>query len=649
MSTDAELPDANLQPRSSARRAQNPGMRPRVELWDDTQSGEKQTPQQWRSGAQDQYQDQSRGPSQQPAVIVCTPDDEEDSVTINIDLQEEPETNSEPPDRMSGVLSILLAALLFVAAVVVVLVAKQRVHQASVLPTLPPATMTVSAAGSPALVLTPVATSTRATAPAQATAVQPPAGTATSAPKFSPTPVAPKTPGAPAATAVATVSTSAPTASAPATTAATKAPATAAVPTAAAAPATATAPQYAWYFGEGASVPPFRTTYAIYNPGAAPAKVTLTLYPETGKTVEHSLTVAAGAQASVLANDILPNSVFGAGVSSDQMVYVERTTLGDRDGTASNGMTPSKTWYFSEGQTGDDFTTWLLVLNPGSTPAALTVTYYPVEATPVIKKYTAPPSARLTIAVQADLAMGVMGIGIDSSQPVVAEYGIYFDDQKAAYGGAGISTPSKTWYIGSGNTQPGFTARIAMFNPGTNEAIVKVTLLGSKQEAVTDLYSLEPQSKDDVVINDRADEQAVAAILESDQPIVVQSISYYLSGAEAGPVAAYASSAVAALSTEWYLADVATPRDTTDPYIMLFNPGSTATKVTVAFLVEGGPTVSKTYDLAASARTTVRVSDEVTGAVVAASITSTQPIAVERVTMLRTSVGAVAATGVAAR
>jgi len=420
------------------------------------------------------------------------------------------------------------------------------------------------------------------------------------------------------------------------------------VPTTLPAAPTPAVAQYAWYFGEGASVPPFRTTYTVYNPGATPAQATLTLYPESGKTVTRTLTVAAGARIAVLANDILPNTIFGAGITSNQPIYAERMTVGDRDGTTATGMTPSKTWYFPEGQTGDDFTTWLLVLNPGASPAALTVTYYPVEAKPVVKTYTAPPGARLNIAAQADVAMAVMGIGIDSNQPIVAEYGIYFDDQKAAYGGAGIATPSKMWYVGSGNTQPGFTARLAMFNPGAKEAIVKVTLLGSKQEPVTDLYALEPKSKDDVVINDRADEQAVAAIVESDEPIVVETVSYYISGAETGPVAAYASPAIAALATDWHLADV-TSSDLYDPYIMLFNPGSAAASVKVTYVVQGAAAVSKTYDVGARGRMTVRVSDDVKGAVVAASVSSSQPIAVERLTMMRTTVGAVATTGSSGR
>jgi hypothetical protein len=79
---------------------------------------------------------------------------------------------------------------------------------------------------------------------------------------------------------------------------------------------------------------------------------------------------------------------------------------------------------------------------------------------------------------------------------------------------------------------------------------------------------------------------------------------------------------------------------------MLFNPGKTAASVTVTYAVQGAEAASKTYDLAAQGRATLRVSDEVKGkAVVAASVKSTQPIVVERMSMFRTSVGAAATAG----
>ena len=549
---------------------------------------------------------------------------------INIDLQDDPESGDQPPDRLSSLLSLLLAVLIFVAVVVVLLVARQRVQQAALLKPTP--TVAAKATASPSLAMTPPP-GTRLPGATQAA------------------PVAPTNTRA-AATGVVTTTAPLPTSqpTSPVQTPAT--PQLAPPPTATVTPAAVSSPAaeaLQWYFGEGASVSPFRTWYAVFNPGSQAAKVTLSLYPETGKAIERTLTVAPGTQSRVLANDILPKSVFGAGVTSDRPVYVERMTVGDRDGTTSSGLKPATTWYFPEGQTDEDFTTWLLALNPSSTPAALTVSYYPVGGKPVVKTYTAAPTARLTIDVRKDVPAGVIGIVVESSQPIVVEHSIYFDDQKAAYGGPGLTAPSKTWYLGSGNTQVGFTARVAIFNPNKEPAVVKATLLGSKQQAVSDLYSIEPMSKDDIVLNDRADEQLVAVVLESDKPVLAQMVTYYLSGGESGPVAAYSSPALAAAARQWYLADMA-PESAYDSYIMIFNPATIPASVSVAYIVQGGEQVSKAYDLPGSGRLTLRASDEVKDKLVAAaSVRATQPVVVERVTMFRTTVGATSSAGMPAQ
>ncbi len=561
-------------------------------------------------------------------------------MSIDIEPQENPESGNPPPDRLSAVLSVLLAVLLFVAVVAMVLVARQRMQQTALLK--PIATVVAKATATGGTAATTQTQATRSPV-AQATATLAQRIPATAAPAGTAL-VAQPTQTRPLAGASAPVEVAKPTTTATLRAAGTV---TTSVPAVTTVPSVQTEAR-TWYFSEGSTVSPFRTSFAIYNPGDIAAKVTVTLYPESGKTVARSVAVAAHTQTTVLANDMLPNAAFSAAVSTDQPVYVERLTVGDRDGTTSSGMVPATTWYFPEGQTGYDFTTWLLVFNPNSAAADVTVTYYPVGGKEVVKKYVALPQARLTIAGQKDVPSGVLGIVVQSSQPVVAEHAIYFDDQKAAYGGPGLTNLSKTWYVGSGNTQVGFTARIAIFNPNKEPAIVKVTLIGSKQAALSDVYSIEPLSKDDIVLNDRADEQFVAAILESDRPVAAQTVTYYMSGDENGPVAAYSAPAISASARQWAIPGVTADGDY-DPYVTLFNPGSAGASVTVTYVVQGGEQVSKTYDLAGSGRTTLRVADEVKGKqVAAASVKSTQPIVVERVTMFKKTVGATSSAGMVA-
>ena len=63
-------------------------------------------------------------------------------------------------------------------------------------------------------------------------------------------------------------------------------------------------------------------------------------------------------------------------------------------------------------------------------------------------------------------------------------------------------------------------------------AQVKATVLGSEQGPVVETYPIQPQSKDDIVLNDLADAQLVSAILESNTPIVATVVTYYYSGGE---------------------------------------------------------------------------------------------------------------------
>ncbi len=397
-----------------------------------------------------------------------------------------------------------------------------------------------------------------------------------------------------------------------------------------------------WYFAEGATIPPFQTFYSVYNGGSVAAQVTVTLYPERGSPVQRTVEVGPRRQLRVRAADLLPSAVFGAQIASEQPIYVERVTLGDRDGTATPGMSLATTWYFPEGRTVEDFTTWLLVLNPGRQMAQLTVSYLVVGGEVVTRKHTVAPSVRLTIPVHADAQRGVLGIIVRSDQPVAAEHSIYFDDQKAAYGGGGLSTLSKTWYVSSGNTEEGFTAQVALLNPHDTGTEAKITVVGRDQKTTTESYSLGPQSKHDIVLNDLADGQLVGAILETDQPVAVQIVTFYDADKKS---AAYSASALPTPAYVWYLPDVATG-SLHNSYVTVINPGAQEANVTALYVAEDGSQVEKSYRLAGRARMNLWANQEAKDKVVASvEVHSSQPVVAERITVFRTAVGATASAG----
>ena len=85
-------------------------------------------------------------------------------------------------------------------------------------------------------------------------------------------------------------------------------------------------------------------------------------------------------------------------------------------------------------------------------------------------------------------------------------------------------------------------------------------------------------------------------------------------------------------ATTWYFAEGAT--NVFDLYYLLLNPGTTAADVTIKFLLDDGPPLTKTVTVAPRSRTTVRVLDypdpELQAASFGAVLTSTVPIVAEQ-------------------
>lgn len=411
-----------------------------------------------------------------------------------------------------------------------------------------------------------------------------------------------------------------------------------------------------WYFADGASTPPFRTSYAILNPGKETADVTVILYPDNGRHAQRMVRVAPGTQIRVAADTILPNAVFGAEILSTQPVYVERLTLGARDGTTSPGLERSIKWYFPEARCGGDYETRLAILNPDQEAASVTVTFYPTAGASSQQTFEIAAGTRRGILVSQYVAAGTLAMMVHSSLPVVAEHVTHYDAGNAIYGGPGL-TPgqlSKTWYVTLANTQTWFSARVAVFNPGDSPAAVRVTVVENKIRKTIPFGQVAAQSKRDINVNDFSGGTRVAMEIASDRKIAVQSMGAYMSNRDGGVVAAYSSLAAPAPAKVWYLPETAGDDDY-DSYLSVFNPLVSMARVSVTYIIEDQESLTKVYSVGTLARLTMAVRDEVSGAngrgaaprVVAVVVNSDREIVADRLTMFRHTVGATASAGIA--
>jgi hypothetical protein len=121
---------------------------------------------------------------------------------------------------------------------------------------------------------------------------------------------------------------------------------------------------------------------------------------------------------------------------------------------------PATAWYLAEGATGSFFDLFVLIANPGSTPASITATYLLPSGAPVVKLYTVPGNSRYTIWVNAEdprLADTAVSTEIRSTNgvPVIVERAMWWPGPTPAtwfeaHNSAGATQTSTLWALAEG-------------------------------------------------------------------------------------------------------------------------------------------------------------------------------------------------------
>ena len=211
------------------------------------------------------------------------------------------------------------------------------------------------------------------------------------------------------------------------------------------------APGMTWHFAEGATMAGFQTFFLLQNPTPQPATVTLHYLLATGTTEMRTHVVPAQSRLTVWANQEgapLDAAEFATTIVADQPIVAERAMYRDAPGetfaagSVAAGVAPHTSWFFAEGATGDYFDTYVLIANPGDTPATVHATYVrsfdpsdPTSATPIVRAYTVPARSRLTIWVAREdpaLASTQVSTWLTADVPIVAERAMWWPGPTAA-------------------------------------------------------------------------------------------------------------------------------------------------------------------------------------------------------------------------
>ena len=162
-----------------------------------------------------------------------------------------------------------------------------------------------------------------------------------------------------------------------------------------------------------------------------------------GTTETATKTIPATGRATVDVNSDVPalvgfdHSVTIATTNSvefvaERAIYKDYGTVDWAAGHCSIGSTnPSTTWYLPEGSTAGNFDEFILLQNPGSTAATVTLTYLSESTTAVTATTTVGATSRKTVDPSVTIPSGHFSTKIESTEDIVAERAMYWSSKNA--------------------------------------------------------------------------------------------------------------------------------------------------------------------------------------------------------------------------
>ncbi|HVA89485.1 MAG TPA: hypothetical protein VNL71_06555 [Chloroflexota bacterium] len=384
------------------------------------------------------------------------------------------------------------------------------------------------------------------------------------------------------------------------------------------APRTVTTSSATWYFASGQTTGGTDETIAVLNPNGQAVQGTLTLYYGAGQTREIPFGLAARARGTYDVGQLAGAMAHVAvGVHANLPIAATRiSSLNGNDRMGSTGVSaPSRSWYMAEGYTGLSFVETLSLLNPGSVPANVHISW-PLGngRAPIQHTLTVPARTQMTVSVNTYVPRASHATMITSDQPIVAARGLVFG---AAGQGAtlkpGITQAAGTLYFAEGSTANGFEEYLTIFNPdATRAAQVTAQFYDPQGHLVgTRTVMVGAMARGTIKVNTVARESSIASVLHSTLPIVAERSLYFgaPNGGSAGGTDVFGRSTPA---LAWAFAAGDTRQGQAE-FDLVYNPNPKANQILATYHGSDGQLVRKIVDVPANARVTVDVIRSVTG------------------------------------
>jgi SpoIID/LytB domain protein len=352
----------------------------------------------------------------------------------------------------------------------------------------------------------------------------------------------------------------------------------------------------------------------LANPGDTQASAQVKMHTSGGEEKLVDVELPARSRRTVHADEYFRDAEIAAEVTSSAGIVAERSMYfdyqGDYDGgSCEHGATAAATeWNLAEGYTAQGFDTWILFYNPGGEDARVGVDLLREDGYTGHVELEVKAQWRATLYVDGIDGFSACSLAarIGSDKAVVVERAMYFNSEgrRGGHVALGSTGLSNTWLFAEGYTSGSFDTWLLVGNPGDVAARVRFNLYipGGDGGKIVEA-EVAPHSRYTLHVDDHLPDAEVAAVVDSDQPVVAERAMYFdYGGKQDGSCSLGAPSA----ESRWLLAEGYTGGDF-DTWVLVGNPSQEPARVKVSFMTPAGFAKETFYDLAPLSRFTLSV------------------------------------------
>ncbi|MBN1288443.1 MAG: hypothetical protein JXA49_02260, partial [Actinobacteria bacterium] len=292
-------------------------------------------------------------------------------------------------------------------------------------------------------------------------------------------------------------------------------------------------PRKEWFLAEGTTGYGFDTWVLVQNASSEPTVVNVVYYTPDGPIEKEPFTIQGKSRASVHANQDVPGKDVSIGVKATRPVVVERSMYWDDMRGGHNSCAtpdPASKWYLAEGSTMYGFDEWVTIGNPSSKNASVELDYITTGGIDSTIEVSVPAQSRRTVHVNEDIQVGEISVVVESSQPVVVERSMYWNNGtgRAGHGALGATHPSLTHFLAEGCTANGFDQWVLIENPSKKDTTsVVLTYMTPNGLVSGPTISIKPMCRQSVNVNLDVPMSDVSVKIEATSPVIVERAMYW--------------------------------------------------------------------------------------------------------------------------